>query len=74
MTDEVLVIDGRPRYHVRGCVHLLGRESEPLPVGEAVELGFTPCSVCAPNDVLLAASRLMLTGPGYRPRSGEPSQ
>ncbi|MDG6102538.1 hypothetical protein PQF33_10495 [Dactylosporangium aurantiacum] len=54
MTDEVLVIDGRPRYHVRGCVHLLGRESEPLPVGEAVELGFTPCSGCEPNDVILA--------------------
>ncbi|MEV4509014.1 hypothetical protein AB0K00_08685 [Dactylosporangium sp. NPDC049525] len=54
MTDEVLVIDGRPRYHVRGCVHLLGRESEPLPIGEAVELGFTPCSVCEPNDVVLA--------------------
>jgi hypothetical protein len=54
MTDEVLVIDGRPRYHVRGCVHLLGRQSEPLPIGEAVELGFTPCSVCEPNDVVLA--------------------
>jgi hypothetical protein len=54
MTDDVLVIDGRPRYHVRGCVHLLGRESEPLPIGEAVELGFTPCSVCEPNDVVLA--------------------
>ncbi|MET7422913.1 hypothetical protein [Dactylosporangium sp. NPDC005555] len=54
MTDEVLVIDGRPRYHVRGCVHLLGRESEPLEIGEAVELGFTPCSVCEPNDVVLA--------------------
>lgn len=54
MTNEVLVIDGRPRYHVRGCVHLLGRESEPLPIGEAVELGFTPCAVCEPNDAVLA--------------------
>ncbi|MEV0130008.1 hypothetical protein AB0H83_16295 [Dactylosporangium sp. NPDC050688] len=54
MTEEVLVIDGRPRYHVRGCVHLLGRESEPLPVCEAVELGFTPCSICAPNDAILS--------------------
>ncbi|MEU0558585.1 hypothetical protein [Dactylosporangium sp. NPDC006015] len=54
MQDEVLVIDGRPRYHVRGCVHLLGRESEPLPISEAVELGFTPCSVCEPNDAVLA--------------------
>ncbi|MET7393223.1 hypothetical protein ABZS66_06975 [Dactylosporangium sp. NPDC005572] len=50
---DVFVIDGRPRYHVQGCSHLLGREHEPLPAHEAVELGFTPCSVCAPNDVLL---------------------
>ena len=54
---EVYVIDGRPRYHLRGCVHTLGRESEPLPVGEAVELGFTPCSGCEPDSSLLAAAR-----------------
>jgi hypothetical protein len=57
MSAEVFVIDGRPRYHLRGCVHMLGRESEPLPVGEAVELGFTPCSVCEPDSALLAAAR-----------------
>ncbi|WP_433609172.1 hypothetical protein ACQP2P_37570 [Dactylosporangium sp. CA-139114] len=55
--DDVLVIDGRPRYHVPSCPHLLGREHEPLPAHEAVELGFTPCAMCAPNDVLLAARR-----------------
>ena len=44
-------------YHLRGCVHLLGRENEPLPVGEAIELGFTPCSVCEPNSAILAAAR-----------------
>jgi hypothetical protein len=54
MTAEVLVIDGRPRYHVAGCAHLLGRESEPLPVGEAVELGFSPCGRCEPDSALLA--------------------
>ncbi|WP_238007730.1 hypothetical protein KZZ52_50520 [Dactylosporangium sp. AC04546] len=53
LQTDVFVIDGRPRYHVQGCPHLLGREHEPLPAHEAVELGFTPCSVCAPNDVLL---------------------
>ena len=57
MTTEVLVVDGRPRYHLPGCVHLLGRESEPLPVGEAVELGFTPCSLCEPDSALLADAR-----------------
>jgi hypothetical protein len=51
---EVLVIDGRPRYHLAGCVHLLGRDSEPLPIGEAKELGFTPCALCEPDRTLLA--------------------
>jgi hypothetical protein len=57
MSADVLVIDGRPRYHLAGCVHLLGRESEALPVGEAVELGFTPCSLCEPDSALLADAR-----------------
>jgi hypothetical protein len=57
MSAQVLVIDGRPRYHQAGCVHLLGRESEPLPVSEAVELGFTPCSLCEPDSALLADAR-----------------
>lgn len=54
---EVLVIDGRPRYHCEGCLHLLGRESERVPVREAVELGFTPCSLCEPGRVLVAQTR-----------------
>jgi hypothetical protein len=57
LDDDVLVIDGRPRYHLPGCVHLLGREHESLPVGEAVELGFTPCGLCEPDGTLLARSR-----------------
>jgi hypothetical protein len=57
LTTEVLVVDGRPRYHLAGCVHLLGRESEPLPVGEALELGFTPCGMCEPDSDLVAEAR-----------------
>ncbi|MCP2327954.1 hypothetical protein HDA40_006461 [Hamadaea flava] len=57
MSTEVLVIDGRPRYHVAGCVHLLGRPHEPLPVNEAVELGFSPCGLCEPDSALLADAR-----------------
>lgn len=57
MHTEVVVVDGRPRYHKRGCVHLLGRSSEPIPVSEAVELGFTPCSLCEPDSALLADLR-----------------
>jgi hypothetical protein len=57
LSTDVLVVDGRPRYHVVGCVHLHGRETEPLPVGEAVELGFTPCALCEPDSALLADAR-----------------
>jgi hypothetical protein len=53
MSTEVLVIDGRPRYHLPGCLVLLGRESQPLPVSEAVALDFTPCSLCEPANALL---------------------
>jgi hypothetical protein len=57
LSVDVLVIDGRPRYHLPGCVHLLGRESEPLPASEAVELEFTPCSLCEPASALLTDPR-----------------
>jgi hypothetical protein len=56
LETEVAVIDGRPRYHLAGCLHLLGREVERLPVMEAVELGFTPCCQCEPATELLARS------------------
>jgi hypothetical protein len=54
MSVDVLVVDSRPRYHLATCTHLLGRRSEPVPVGEAVELGFTPCGRCEPDSALLA--------------------
>ena len=57
MDADVFVVDGRPRYHVPDCPHLRGRESEALPVREAVELGFTPCGSCEPDSALLADAR-----------------
>jgi hypothetical protein len=51
--DEVIVVDGRPRYHLASCPHLAGRESQPLPVREAIELGFTGCGECAAATTLL---------------------
>jgi hypothetical protein len=56
-TIEVLVVDGRPRYHLTGCPFLAGRESEAVPVAEAIDLGFTPCGTCRPADRLVAAAR-----------------
>ncbi|CCH20237.1 hypothetical protein [Micromonospora lupini] len=57
LPDPVVVVDGRPRYHLAGCPHLAGRVPEPLPVAEAVELGFTPCAACAPATALLTDAR-----------------
>ncbi len=50
----VLVVAGRPRYHVGGCRYLQGEEVEAVDVVDAREEGFTPCGVCTP-DALLAA-------------------
>lgn len=54
LDDEVRVVDGHPRFHLSDCPHLVGRADEPLPVAEAVDLGFTPCARCAPATALLA--------------------
>jgi hypothetical protein len=51
---EVQVVDGRPRYHLIDCPHLFGKEYEPMPVSEALGLGFTPCGSCCPDTLLLA--------------------
>ncbi|MEV0003843.1 hypothetical protein AB0H28_16345 [Micromonospora sp. NPDC050980] len=55
--DEVRVVDGHPRFHLDDCPHLVGRLAEPLPVAEAVGLGFTPCARCAAATTLLADGR-----------------
>ena len=57
LLDAVEVVDGRPRYHLDSCPHLVGWQPETLPVAEAVELGFTPCAHCAPATALLADAR-----------------
>jgi hypothetical protein len=56
MDAEVLVVDGRPRYHLADCSHLVGKLTEPIPVNEAVELGFSPCGLCRPVDRLVSAA------------------
>ncbi|MET8834648.1 hypothetical protein ABZV78_12120 [Micromonospora sp. NPDC004540] len=57
LDGEVRVVDGHPRFHLPGCAQLVGRADEPLPVAEAVGLGFTPCGRCAPATTLLAEAR-----------------
>lgn len=55
--DEVLVVDEHPRYHRAGCSWLAGRETIAISAREARELGFTPCSRCAPDGRLAAGHR-----------------
>ena len=51
---DVLVVDGRPRYHVEQCRHVAGKVAHELDLVDALDAGFTPCGVCKPDDVLLA--------------------
>ncbi len=51
--DDVLVVDGRPRYHLELCAALGDDETVPLPVSEAREAGFTPCARCRPDSHIL---------------------
>jgi len=57
LTDEVLVLDERPRYHLAACHWLGERPTIPLPINEARQLGFTPCALCTPDATLAAATR-----------------
>lgn len=61
-TENVLVVDENPEFHVDGCSALHGRTTIALPLDEAVDLGFTPCARCTPAD--------RLTGGPPRPGSG----
>ncbi|WP_456599789.1 hypothetical protein [Blastococcus sp. SYSU DS0616] len=57
LTDDVLVVDEHPRYHVPGCLHLQGHEPIPLPLDEARTDGFTPCGACRPDRTLADRAR-----------------
>jgi hypothetical protein len=57
LTDEVLVVDEHPRYHLAECTWLAGRETIPLPLDEARADGFTPCAVCSPDRNLAERAR-----------------
>ncbi len=54
----VLVVAGRPRYHVEGCRYLTGKEADRVDVSDAREEGFTACGVCKPDESLAAAADL----------------
>jgi len=57
LTDEVLVVDENPRYHLARCRLPDHERAERLPVREARELGFTPCGRCRPDSALARKHR-----------------
>jgi hypothetical protein len=58
LTDEVLVVDEHPRYHLARCRFPDRERAERLPVKEARKLGFTPCGRCRPDKVLARKHRV----------------
>ncbi|RZQ63212.1 hypothetical protein [Amycolatopsis suaedae] len=54
---EVLVVDEYPRYHLAGCAWLADRDTIPIAVAEARDLGFTPCARCGPDATLATRHR-----------------
>jgi len=54
---EVHVVDEHPHYHLTRCGWLVAKETIPLPVSEARDLGFTPCARCGPDATLAARHR-----------------
>gem|GEM_PF-3447948 len=56
VAGPVLVVAGRPRYHVSGCRHTTGRAVSEIAAARAREKGFTACGVCKP-DLAFARNR-----------------
>ena len=62
LTDEVLVVDEHPRYHLADCPHLADVATIPMPMDEARTDGFTPCGTCAPDRNLAHRERARRAG------------
>lgn len=53
---DVWVVDGRPRYHREGCQILSDQDAEVVPLSQADEDGFIPCSLCEPERIDLSST------------------
>jgi hypothetical protein len=49
-SGRVLVVAGRPRYHLAGCRYVADRDAQELGLEEARAAGYTACGVCRPDD------------------------
>jgi hypothetical protein len=68
---KVLVVAGRPRYHVEGCRYLTGKEADSVEVADARTDGFTACGVCKPDESLTAAPAPVAAAPVVEPAAVE---
>jgi hypothetical protein len=57
LTDEVLVVDEHPRYHLPRCPAVAGLPTIPIPLDQARADGFTPCGICTPDRNLAERER-----------------
>ena len=56
VSGSVLVVPGRPRYHVGGCRYLTGKDPDEVDVQTARTDGYTACGVCKPDAALAEAA------------------
>jgi hypothetical protein len=75
-SEIVFVTPGRRRFHAPGCGLLVGRFTEELTRGEALEEGFSACTTCLPGKGAAAeegrrAAGPVRTGPAVPARTGQ---
>ena len=56
VSGSVLVVPGRPRYHVAGCRYLTGKDPDEVSVQSARDDKYTTCGVCKPDEALAEAA------------------
>jgi hypothetical protein len=44
------VVDGRPRYHAEDCLIIKGQSAQAVPLDQAEDDGFRPCSLCQSRE------------------------
>ena len=49
-SDGVWVVDGRPRFHRADCLIIADQDAEEIPLAQATEDGFMPCTACSPSQ------------------------
>jgi hypothetical protein len=47
--QQVWVVDTMPQFHAENCAAIQNLDAEAIPLAQAVEDGFTECSVCTPT-------------------------